>query len=193
MDDSEWYARVYKSRSYKHAMNEEARKRRADANWTAFMMRRAARGYVYKYNLSFNREYMQSFGSLYYRGKQELTEDEKAVVDAYKTEGEPALKGEQLAVWTAPTVPPKGWVSCIVCNGIMPADKVEFTKPMPSRDLYVFYHATCFDSLVGWKAENVHQRIPPAPPVTETVEVHDMVTSHKVDWDLDKPSGGYDS
>eukprot|EP00899_Mesostigma_viride_P007352 jgi/Mesvir1/16618/Mv10152-RA.1 len=180
------------SRSYKRAMDEDGRRRKADAYWTALMARRAARVHVHEYDLSFNRGYMEGFGRRY-RGKQRLTEDEKAVVDAYHAEGESALRGEPLAVWTAPSPPPTGWVSCIVCNGLMPAGKVEFTKPMPSRDLFVFYHATCFDSLTALKSLQVHERLPPPPQASDGRETPEPVaTSVVLDWDLDKPCDGYD-
>eukprot|EP00899_Mesostigma_viride_P017628 jgi/Mesvir1/25867/Mv18512-RA.1 len=133
------------------------RRRKADAWWNAMTARRAARNNVYASEVSFNRGYMEAFGNLY-RGKQQLTEDEKEVVDAYRAEGEPALKGDTLTEWTASSVPSTGWVSCIVCSGIMPAHKVEFTRPVPSRDLFVFYHSTCFDSLTASDSLRVQER-----------------------------------
>eukprot|EP00899_Mesostigma_viride_P012948 jgi/Mesvir1/21654/Mv04075-RA.1 len=193
MDDKDWYARLSVSRSHQFATNEECRKRKADAYWTWLMMRRAARTDVYKFNISFNREYMESFGSPLYRGKQQLSEEERTVVDAYKTEGQSALKGDQLATGTSAFVPSSGWVSCIVCDGVMPANKVEFTKPMPSRDLYVFYHATCFDSTIARQSEHVYKRIPAPPTSNEGDEARETVTNHVVDWDLDKPSDGDDN
>eukprot|EP00899_Mesostigma_viride_P029025 jgi/Mesvir1/9307/Mv03433-RA.1 len=166
------------------------RRRKADAWWNAMTARRAARNNVYASEVSFNRGYMEAFGNLY-RGKQQLTEDEKEVVDAYRAEGEPALKGDTLTEWTASSVPSTGWVSCIVCSGIMPAHKVEFTRPVPSRDLFVFYHSTCFDSLTASDSLRVQERVPPAPPVTDIIETQPVIIG-AVDWDLDKPTGGYD-
>eukprot|EP00899_Mesostigma_viride_P027910 jgi/Mesvir1/8303/Mv12569-RA.1 len=76
-------------------------------------------------------------------------------------------------------------------SGIMPAHKVEFTRPVPSRDLFVFYHSTCFDSLTASDSLRVQERVPPAPPVTDIIETQPVIIG-AVDWDLDKPTGGYD-
>eukprot|EP00899_Mesostigma_viride_P009571 jgi/Mesvir1/18615/Mv17124-RA.1 len=195
MDDVVWYSGLSASRSSQFAVELEGRKRKADAYWTSVMNRRAARE-VQKYSISFNKEYMMSFGSLY-RGKQRLSDGEKAVADKYLAEGETALNGEPVTVWTAPSIPTTGWVSCIVCSGITPAKKVEFIKPMPSRDLFVFYHDDCFDSLTQWKSENVHKRLPPAPKTEDDNKEDDGgdggIVGRALDWDLEKPCDGDDS
>eukprot|EP00899_Mesostigma_viride_P026078 jgi/Mesvir1/6655/Mv06391-RA.1 len=131
-------------------------------------------------------------GALALADRRQLTEDEKEVVDAYRAEGEPALKGDTLTEWTASSVPSTGWVSCIVCSGIMPAHKVEFTRPVPSRDLFVFYHSTCFDSLTASDSLRVQERVPPAPPVPISSKHSQLSSARWIGTSTNPPADGSD-
>eukprot|EP00899_Mesostigma_viride_P000335 jgi/Mesvir1/10301/Mv23052-RA.1 len=166
----------------------DARRRRADAWWAAVSGRRAARG-TFPFSISFNRAYMESCPL--FKGKQALTEEEAAVARAGDVP-----PGSSLVRWSSRAPPPQeGWVSCVLCDGLMPARKTELT--LLTRGAYAFYHADCFASSLRSRDES---RLPPPPePEDGDEEGATPVSSVSVGrsrpatppdvWDLDRPDG----
>eukprot|EP00899_Mesostigma_viride_P027183 jgi/Mesvir1/764/Mv17365-RA.1 len=114
------------------------------------------------------------------RGKTPLTAEELAVVQSGDV--------SPLTRWSAAALPADGWVSCILCDGLMPSQKVELTLRVPTG--FAFYHADCFDS-------SVHRRLDTRLPCRdreaseeEGDKDEDEVIPSQVQWDLDKPDGG---
>eukprot|EP00899_Mesostigma_viride_P028058 jgi/Mesvir1/8437/Mv03608-RA.1 len=89
-----------------------------------------------------------------FKGKQALTEEEAAVARAGYVP-----PGSSLVRWSSRAPPPQeGWVSCVLCDGLMPARKTELT--LLTRGAYAFYHADCFASSLRSRDES---RLPPPP------------------------------
>eukprot|EP00899_Mesostigma_viride_P018069 jgi/Mesvir1/26263/Mv01626-RA.1 len=163
--------------SKRYADELDAARRRVDARWARMCARQEARN-PYPFRISFNREYMESCPS--YRGKTPLTAEELAVVQSGDV--------SPLTRWSAAALPADGWVSCILCDGLMPSQKVELTLRVPTG--FAFYHADCFDS-------SVHRRLDTRLPCRdreaseeEGDKDEDEVIPSQVQWDLDKPDGG---